>query len=165
MSAADKLNKKIPMGVGPGVQKLNPQLFNSGGEDDAEHDFIAALSGCGVAKGPHVEKAKKRIRQDSKPLLNKLETEWFEVLKVRLPNYRVIPQGVRLKLANGAWYKPDFAMVSHTGGITNCWEVKGPKAWRGGFEFLKIAAHQWPEICFVLVWKRDGKWVEQEVLP
>lgn len=103
----------------------------------------------------------KRIRQDHKPLLNKLESEFKDYLSpLGIP---VIAQSLRFKLANGLWYKPDFVYISM--GKVVCYEVKGPHAFRGGFENLKMAAHQYPQIDWMLAWKRGGQWQLQPVLP
>lgn len=109
----------------------------------------------------------KRIRQNTNPLMNKLEQEWFEVIKCR---FRIIvPQGLRFMLGNGAWYKPDF--ICWPTGLESedirmrAFEVKGPHVFRGGFENLKVAATKYPQIKWTLVWKQDGKWQEQTVFP
>lgn len=109
------------------------------------------------------EPAPKRIRQSSKPLLNKLETEFLAVLEKDWPPSCIRPQAKRFKLGNGIWYKPDFTIV--TGGKERAYEVKGPHAFRGGFENLKVFAHQWPEVRVILAWKENGEWKSQEVLP
>lgn len=119
---------------------------------------------------------KSRIRQDrSQP--NKLEREWMGRLLLDFPDEQFHFNAMRFRLGNGVWYKPDFFCFDHYWpedasrsfkGIharPTAWEVKGPKAWRGGFEFLKIAAHAWPKVRWVLVWKDDGGWNEEEVLP
>lgn len=112
----------------------------------------------------------KRIRQASKPLLNKLEQEYYDRFgyahQVRSTHTEIwTMQSLKFKLANGLWYKPDFFII-HTTSVQNVGiEVKGPHAFRGGFENLKMAAHQYPWIKWVLVWKENGEWVEQVVLP
>lgn len=115
-----------------------------------------------------VNKPKKRIRQSTKPLMNKLETEFYEQIK---GIYQVVwPQAIRLRLGNGIWYKPDFLCLNHVGtdARVNClvaYEVKGPHAFRGGFENLKVAAAQYPQIHFTLVWKEGTDWKSQHILP
>lgn len=104
----------------------------------------------------------KRIRQDSKPLMNKLEMQfWRERLEQRYPLAK--PQAIRFKLGNGIWYKPDFVDFSIQ--PVTAWEVKGPHAFRGGFENLKVAASAYPFVRWILVWKESGEWRQQEVLP
>ncbi len=141
-------------------RKRNPHIFGvlsttlgDGGEDDAEHDHIAALN----AK----PKSKKRIRQSEKPELNRLESEWF----ARLPAlHGVRPQSIKFRLARNAFYKPDFFSFA----LRTAWEVKGLKGKNidRGKLALKVAASAWPEIKFILVWKDEqGQWQEQHVLP
>lgn len=110
-------------------------------------------------------KLPKRIRQSSKPLMNKLELEWFEICVGAYPEgTKFVPQGVRFKLGNGIWYKPDLVVF---GDKVRAYEVKGPFAHRGGFENLKVAAYQYPWIRWSLVWKDKQlhQWQEQEILP
>lgn len=114
-------------------------------------------------------KPPKRIRQSTKPLLNKLEEEFAGVLKYRFPTGYVCAQCLRFKLGNGICYKPDF--VAWPAGFDSqdprmrAFEVKGPHAFRGGFENLKVAASLYCAIKWTLVWKEDGQWKEQTVLP
>ena len=104
-----------------------------------------------------------RIRQSSKPLLNKLETEWYHILKSSYgPDVPVFSQAIRFRLGNGIWYKPDFMVFASK---SYGYEVKGPHAFRGGFENLKVCSNLYREIKWYLVWKIDGQWQEQEVLP
>jgi hypothetical protein len=108
--------------------------------------------------------------------MNKIETEWFNVIRYQYPNYPPVrPQAKRYRLGNGIWYKPDFSAASwpnrnpdgsvRGADMETCWEVKGEHAFRGGFENLKVAAGLWTEVRWVLAWKQDGEWKEQEVLP
>lgn len=108
----------------------------------------------------------KRLRQDTKPLLNKLETEFHERLQFLYPGQDFHPQAKRFRLANGIWYKPDFtADACKNFSSEVAWEVKGPHVFRGGFENLKVAAHEWPHVQWWLVWKENGDWKQQEILP
>lgn len=137
-------------------KRLNPHLF-VGGEDDAEHDLIEALT-------KPKEKEPKRVRQNSKPLLNKLETEYSWLLGHW--GEHVHAQSITLKLANGVRYTPDFFSLSSVGsGRPKAWEVKGKHAWEDSLLKIKFAAKEYPEIKFLLVWKEKGKWCQQEVLP
>lgn len=113
----------------------------------------------------------KRIKQERGPLLNKLEADWLAVLRAKDPWAPIRSQSVRLRLANGAWYKPDHYCSSWKWGDGACptaWECKGPRQVKGcakGLLALKVAAHEWPEIRFVLVWREGGQWRTQTVLP
>lgn len=120
-------------------------------------------------------KPAKRIRQSQKPVLNKLEQEWFHYLSLfstsASPKLRA--QAKRYKIGNGIWYKPDITCTAwrHLDSDQfqeTAWEVKGPKQMKGiarGMVVLKAAAHCWPEVRFILVWKENGNWQEQIVLP
>ena len=111
----------------------------------------------------------KRVRQSDKPLLNGLETEWGHVLRLSYPDRLIHAQDKRYRLANGLWYKPDFTALvldlARGADRETAWEVKGPFAYRGGFENLKMAASTFPDVKFVLVWKEAGMWKEQIILP
>ncbi len=119
--------------------------------------------------------AKKRLRQSTKPLLNKLEERFLAKLERDYVGQVILKQAVRLELARGQWYKPDFVIpkagwrlvddVCET--YTIAYEVKGPKVFRGGFENLKTAARAHTWMRFYLVWEDDHEvsgWARQEVL-
>ncbi len=119
---------------------------------------------------------KKRLRQSTKPVLNKLETRFHEKLMKDYtgPRDKIFCQAVRFELARGIWYKPDFFLPAVTPSAADphryrpalAYEVKGPKSFRGGFENLKVAArvHSWAK--FFLVWEdEDRVWQRQEILP
>jgi len=110
------------------------------------------------------EKA-KRLRQDSKPLLNELEKRFQARLQRCFPDYHIRAQAKRYRLANGIWYKPDFTALLKNEGREFAWEVKGPHAFRGGFENLKVAASTYPEISWWLAWEEGAGWRQQEILP
>jgi hypothetical protein len=107
-------------------------------------------------------KPKKRIRQDTKPLLNKLEQDYYDQCLKCISAY-VTKQAIRFRLANGLWYKSDFVVWWPRG--PQAIEVKGPYAYRGGFENLKMAATSYPFIEWALVWKEGDDWRSQVVLP
>lgn len=111
----------------------------------------------------------RRIKQRTKPLMNKLEAEWFGIINSQFPNYpRPRAQAKRYMIANGVGYTPDFTASDwpcQTGSTETAWEVKGPHAFDGALDKLKMAAAAWPEVRWILVWKENGKWCEQEVLP
>lgn len=145
----------LPSHPSESTRKLNPHLYGG-------------MSERGIVGGLLLEtKEPKRVRQDPKPLLNKLETEAFNMLCLKHGDPCVKPQSIKLKLANGTWYKPDFVVLSgaESGYLIVCYEVKGPYAYPGALEKLKIAAHQYPEIAFVLIWKHGGQFVTQRILP
>jgi hypothetical protein len=104
--------------------------------------------------------AERRVRQSRTPM-NDLELAYQRILFDAHGKENVLAQTVRLQLGNGVWYKPDFFVPS----FKLFYEVKGPHAFRGGLEFLKTAAHAHPWAKFRLVWRTDGAWKFQEVLP
>lgn len=129
---------------------------------------LAAGKPIGMARSAEVGRVAvtlapaKRIRQSSKPLLNKLETQWRDYLVTQYPGVKIHEQAVRFRLANGLHYTPDLGACVE--GKWIFWECKGPKAFRGGFENLKSAAHQYQEIDWWLCWKLEGEWTLQKVL-
>ena len=151
----------VPRQVSETVRKLNPHLY--GGGKIANPDLVKnVLTGAKI-----VSSHKTRIRQDQKPLMNKLETQFWNILCLKYGDQHVKPQALQFKLGNGISYKPDFVITAPNAGIIECFEVKGPVAFRGGFENLKVAAGLWPTIVWKLVWKDkvSGAWQEQLVLP
>jgi len=108
----------------------------------------------------------KRIRQSSAPLLNGIETRFKnEVLSLRYhASTRVVAQGMRVKIANGSWYKVDFYVPE----LSMAHEVKGPRVMKNlqsrQMLALKTAASQWPEIAWWIHWFENGQWHEQHVL-
>lgn len=116
-------------------------------------------------------KAPRRLRQKSKPLLNKLETEYFNLIEHKFPNFPPIrAQAKTFRLCNGVRYTPDLSCsywpVEDGPSTETCWEIKGPKSWDDAIVKIKMAAHEFPEICWRFVWKDPAKgWIEQRVLP
>ncbi len=106
----------------------------------------------------------KRFRQETKPLMNGLEKEWYNFQQRVNPQIRLHIQAKRYRLGNGKWYKPDF--TGHIGPREMAWEVKGAKAFRDAMDTIKWAAHEWTDVTFTLVWKDEsGNWQEQIALP
>lgn len=146
-TAAQKLESKHSFS--PGVRRVNPEVFK------ADHDYVAALS-------PRNEKPKKRIRQ-SEPKMNQLEAEFWRYMASRF-DYQRLYGTVKLRLANGCWYCPDFIRITPELKWL-AYEVKGPHSWEDSIVKLKVAATAYPYIEFRLVWKDGGRWQEQVVLP
>jgi len=108
----------------------------------------------------------KRIRQSSKPLMNKLEAEYCAILLRSFSPDQIFIQALRFRLGNGIWYKPDFVVMDLSWNKwAKCFEIKGPHAFRGGFENLKVAAGMYKNFDWELRWKKDGVWREQRILP
>lgn len=174
MSPEDLMKVKAKFGMSDAVARLSLDKSESTSRGKTLCEVFAAAAQKSDAFVRDPSKAKKRIRQDAKPLMNKLESEWCEMLKRHAVEtgwegghkgyvFNIRVQAKRYRLGNGIWYKPDF-----TGTVDlreTAWEVKGPHAFRGGFENLKVAASAYPEIKWVLAWKEQGRWLTQEVLP
>jgi hypothetical protein len=141
--------KALP--VSEAVRLRNPHLFAT--RAAGEVPFTATRP---------VEGKSRRLRQDTKPLMNALETRLLSHLQAIHAGVTIRPQAKRYRLANGLWYKPDFTAI--VAGVEYAWEAKGPKAFRGGFENLKMAATQWPDVMFFLMWEDAGLWQKQRIL-
>lgn len=138
-------------------RKLNPHIFGSWNE------AVQKIQDVGINEEAAIPNAKpqskKRIRQSDKPVLNKTESEFQRILL--LSNPEAVAQSVRFKLSTGCHYTPDFFSFSQM----TAWEVKGRHAWEDSLIKLRMAAKVWPNIRWMLVWKDDGQWQEQHVLP
>lgn len=145
--------------VGEACRKLNPHIFGPG-----QSSIVKLNLPLGEGDKDALALKPKRFRQDSKPLLNGLEQEWFDYFQHISPDIKLRPQAKRYRLGNGKWYKPDF--TGHIGPREMAWEVKGKKSFRDAMDTIKWAAHEWPEVTFMMVWKdADGRWQEQIALP
>ena len=107
------------------------------------------------------ERTAKRLRQSTKPVMNKLEQEWFQELQRRHPTLPIHCQAIRFKLCNGVSYTPDMFAFRYGW----AWEVKGKHTWDDAIVKLKMAARIWPEITWTLAWKENGQWQTQQILP
>jgi hypothetical protein len=104
--------------------------------------------------------AEKRIRQNTKPLMNKLETEFLNVLLADFIHLEIHAQAITFKLANGLRYTPDFFNFHRR----TAWEVKGKWVDGDSFPKLKMAASVFPEISWRLVWKDENKKWQQQII-
>ncbi len=116
-------------------------------------------------------KPKKRIRQSSKPLMNKLETEFYNRIKDQYPNYPPVrAQAKTFRLANGVRFTPDLTCSiwpdDNEPAKETAWEVKGKHAWDDSICKLKMAASAFPEVRWFLCWKSEnGSWILERVMP
>jgi len=93
--------------------------------------------------------------------LNKLEKAWLSHLRLLHPVVRV--QALQLKLADDCRYCPDFYVIDPNGQLV-FFEVKGFMR-DDALVKLKTAARIFLEFRFVLVMKKNGKWIETPVKP
>lgn len=109
----------------------------------------------------------RRVRQ-GEPKLRKWESEWLEIVKADQKYFNCRAQSIRWRLANGAWYKPDVTAQNVLNGQLTCFEVKGGKGMKGvakGILALKVAATTYPENKWIIIWKDNGQWRQQEIKP
>jgi len=108
--------------------------------------------------------ASKRIRQKSGPKMNKLESEFWEVLRNDSTVCDVRPHAKTYVLGNGVRYTPDF--TGRVSQVETAWEVKGKHSWDDALVKIKMAPTIFPEIRWFMVWKdSEGQWQKQKVLP
>lgn len=142
-SAFKKLNPHI-FGGGPLLDEKHPYgHVNLGGEDDAEHDFIEAMT---------AERKPRPTTEEEK--LNKLERAFLAYLRAINPPYIGI-QNVTLKLAHDCRFTPDFTYVDKNGLL---WfvDVKGPHQWEDSLIKIKTAARMFTWAHFALAKRGKG---------
>lgn len=146
----------LPNNVSEATRRRNPGLYGG-----LSIETVAKTAADIVNQQPN----KKRIRQSSRPLLNKLESDFLERLKRLHPGVTIHAQAWRVRIAGSAWYKPDFC--AFVDGRWCAWETKGNagKNIDRGKLALKVAASAFPEVEWKIVWRERGVWREQIVLP
>lgn len=105
------------------------------------------------------------LRDKPKRGQNKWEAEFAARLQSQQDSGLIVWyqfEGLRFRLADGAWYKPDFVALSHTGELI-VYECKG--FWRESARVrIKVAADRHP-FRFITVTKRrmkdGGGWAEE----
>lgn len=144
-------------------RRLNPHLFTVGAPTQTANAMLTAVQGKPLWQVFAEED--KRIRQgEKKP--SKTEQEWQRMVEATHQYVHIKAQSLRVRLANGAWYKPDVTGIREDTGIVHCWEVKGGSKMKGvskGMLALKTAATTYPEFAWILVWKEKGQWKQQEI--
>lgn len=106
------------------------------------------------------------VRQRSDLGMNKTETAYSELLELRRLSGEIVDyrfEGLKLRLADGAWYKPDFFVVFP--GHIELHEVKG--FWREAARVrVKVAAELYPAFKFIAIKRRPkklgGGWDQEE---
>lgn len=156
--------------------KLSPAAFRKlfpGASADTIRENIGGTGAIELNSTP--PKAIRRIRQDHKPLMNRLEQAWFDNLKSWAADrdfdiQGIRAQAIRVRISNGAWFRADCSAIINQ--RLTFFECKGPSGMKNvdrGILALKVAASTYPEFDWYLVWKDNGKltgqWVAQQVLP
>lgn len=88
--------------------------------------------------------------------MNRLEQDWAVVLKLDGSVRRFQFEGLKLRLAKGAYYTPDFLVFKDDGSI-ELHETKGFMREAARVRLLG-AAELYPEFQFVLVKKIKKRW-------
>lgn len=106
-----------------------------------------------------------RIRQSTQPKLNKTEQRGIAFLRAKFPEIHFRIHAKTYQLANGVKYTPEATAIVN--GVETAWEVKGPKIWDDATVKIKVAANQFPEIEWYMIWeeKSRGSWLTQRILP
>lgn len=144
------------------VRRLNPKVFKSVLPVAVTH---TQLKGTSPAQS-QVE-AQGRVQPTTdESRMNGLERAWWAHLKMneRAGNYSFCELWpIKMRLAEGLSYTPDFMTVSNCGQIT-AWETKGhmrPQA----LVKLKAAARKFRWMRFIVVRKIKGKFTQEIVKP
>lgn len=114
-------------------------------------------------------KPKKIIRQSGRtPNETELrfESDYLKPMLAAGEINRYRFESIRLKLANGGWYKCEWTAVN-AAGVLVFFEVKGgrPRQREAGILTIKVAAAAYPEFQFFLAQWKDGEWTIQRILP
>lgn len=110
-----------------------------------------------------------RVQARARPVplargMNKLEAEYAQQLELRKRAGEIQHwafEGMRIRLAGGAFYRPDFFVLGASGEV-EFHEVKGFQR-EAALVRIKVAASQHPWFRFVTVRKVGGKWESREV--
>lgn len=143
---------------------ISPQQFS-----EMQARLAANRKAPAVASVPTVAELHKSVRGPD-PLTgityrSKLERDFH--LKIRDQYLYCEYEPIRLKIARGAHYTPDFITEDHNGKLI-AWEVKG--FWREAARVrIKVAARLFPWLHFIAVRRRPrsegGGWNQEEILP
>jgi len=149
--------KEVPRQVSESVRRRNPHLYSVILED-------------GSVGTTTVNPTPKRIRQSTKPLLNKTEQRCYDMLVGRGPgkNYgKIFKQAFTLRLDPPyRSYTPDLAYIRDVSGDLVFIEVKGPHRFRkAGIAKAALAAKTYPQFRFELFEWAKGEWKESVLTP
>lgn len=105
--------------------------------------------------------------------MTKAERVRGELLATRYRAGEILPpgprfEGVRLQLAKGSSYTPDYAYAERESGLVILEEVKGSRGWKlddEGRTKWKIAGELWPLFVFRGVVLIKGVWTTEEYRP
>jgi hypothetical protein len=114
-------------------------------------------------KEPQVIRQSKRVPNSTE---RRFELEYLIPMRAsgEICQYRF--ESIRLKLANGHWYKCEWTALNAAGKLV-WFEVKGgrPRQYEAGIAQIKVAATSYPEFEFWLCRYKASTWTVQKVLP
>ncbi len=135
---------------------------------DPDYDRIRSkLAHADFDGAARIEREAQRAKGGKKPKvekrgMNKLESSYAAYLDERKQCKTIVDwkfEAVRLRLAGGAWFKPDFLV--NIGCAYEFHEVKG--FWREAARVrIKVAAELFPWFRFVAVRRVKGEWITEE---
>lgn len=116
-------------------------------------------------RGERLVRARGRTKVPS-AMKNNTERAYAENLNLRIAAGEVHAwkyEGMKLRLATGAWYTPDFLVILADGAI-EFHEVKG--MWREAAKVrIKVAADTFPEFRFIAIQHIKGQWIREAFGP
>lgn len=134
---------------------------------EAVRAAIARSQGQAVGRAPRVpvldlnERVKPAPKRRVKNKLEEAFGRYLEFLKESGAIRWYAFEPIRLRLAEGAWYKVDY-LVENADRQMVCYEVKG-SFWREAARVrIKVAAELHPRFKFRAVQKIKGEWVYEE---
>lgn len=126
-------------------------------------DYNRRIAGTGI-KQPQAKPTLKdwkwaiggNDQPQRKPLLNKTEARFLEILKAERAGEHIGVQTITLRIAHDCRYTPDFWCAA--GGQLTFYEVKGAFIREDAMIKLKTAANQFPKFLFIIAQYKDGFW-------
>jgi hypothetical protein len=133
----------------------------------SQEDLDRVLKRQGALHGLPMTKAACRNVEPVRQRMNKTEAEYAQLLEFRRLAGEIKAWGferLKFRLADGAWFKPDFDVVG-VGGEIEIHETKG--FWREAARVrIKVAAEIYPHFTFRAVSKvqkrKGGGWAVEE---
>jgi hypothetical protein len=97
--------------------------------------------------------------------LNKTERARLEYLR-RLPHVKSLHiQAVTVKIGNDCRFTPDFFYFDANRERLIAEDTKGGHVWEDSRIKAKAAARMFPEFTFIVAYKENGGWREEEIKP
>lgn len=103
-----------------------------------------------------------RVRQSHKQP-SKIHRDWGDYLRRLEWPVHIHEEAINLRLCNGVNYRPDWIAVHRSGAVT-AFECKGGFMYDDARKSLLFAAKTYPWIRFMLVWRQNGQWQQQQIL-